>query len=119
MAVRPTFLGIAAALFFQCMGVLLNPSNTIRSGVKWVLVVHTVALFSFMTISLGIGLNYLSIEYIDSREFPGNNVYPPGPLGNDFFINSEALTTVSEVLFPLNQWLADGLLVGLISNSIA
>ena len=82
-------------------------------------VVHTVALFLFLTIPIGIDIDYLAIEYINNREFPGNDELPPGPVGYDVIISATETTTVFNVMFPLNQWLADGLLVCPISNSAA
>ena len=101
------------------MGVLLSPENPIKKGVKLALVLHTVLLFSFLTIPVGIQLNVASTVYVDDREFPGDDGYPPGPFGCLFFLNLEATTVVFSLMFPLNQWLADGLLVGSISSPIA
>ena len=114
-----TFLGIVVALFFRCMATLLNPANPIRKGIRWALVVHTVALFLFLTIPFGIGFDDLSIEYINNREFPGNDEFPPGPVGYGDLLGLKATTTVLDAMFPLNQWLADGLLVSPILNSVA
>ena len=104
------------------MSVLLSPANPIKRGIKWALVAHTVAMFSFVTLSFVITQYNLSTVYIDNRGFPGNREYPPGPLGYDFFITDEAapnpLNDVLYAAFPLNQWLADGLLVGPISNLV-
>ena len=101
------------------MGVLFRPANSMKKVIKWLLVVHTVAMFSFLTILLGITLNWVSLEYINNREFPNNDDYSPGPLGSSNIIDNGALPDIRIVMFPLNQWLADGLLVGLISNSVA
>ena len=113
-----TRLGIVVALFFQCMATLLSPANPIRKGIRWALVTHTLALFLFVTIPFGITLDYLSIDYINNREFPGNNEFPPGPIGYESLLALKATATVSDAMFPLNQWLADGLLVGAILNSV-
>ena len=106
-----TPLGIAVAMFFQCMATLINPANPIGKGVRWALVAHTIALFLFLTMPFGIGFDYLSIEYIDNREFSGSYKRPPGPVGYDDLLSHNPSTTFSNVMFPLNQWLADGLLV--------
>ena len=113
------FTGIAVALFFQCMGVLTSPTNPIRRGVKWALIAHTVAMFSFLTIPYGIALSNESTMYIDDREFPGSYEYPPGPIGYLDILSSGPTIIVFNIMFPLNQWLADGLLVRPISNSVA
>ena len=107
-------LGVAMALFFQCMWVLLSPTNTIKGAKKWALVAHTVAMFTFLTIPTGIGLNFSSTCYINNRGFPGDDKYPPGPIGYYHVLQTEATNIVFTIMFPLNQWLADGLLVGLI-----
>ena len=114
-----TCLGIVVALFFQCTATLLSRTNPMKNGIRWALVAHTVILFLFLAIPLGIDLDYLSVEYIDNREFPDNDELPPGPLGYDFLLSLKATTTVFNVMFPLSQWLADGLLVSPMLNLVA
>ena len=100
------------------MGVLLSPINSMKKSTQWMLVAHTVALFSFITIPFGIGLNDLSILYINTREFPGSHGIPPGPLGYKDVLVTEAASIFFNVMFPLNQWLADGLLVRPVLNLV-
>ena len=119
VAIGLTFLGIVVALFFQCITTLLNPANTIRKGIRWALVAQTVALFLFLSIPVGIEFDSLSILYINNREFPGDDESPPGPIGYDDILGSRATYIVLFTMFPLNQWLADGLLVSPILNSVA
>ena len=95
------------------MTTLLNPANPIRKHIRCALVAHTVALFLFLTIPFGTEFDYLSNEYINNREFP------PGPIGYDGLLSLKASTTVLNAMFPLNQWLADGLLVSPILNLVA
>ena len=104
-------LGIIIALFFQCMTALLNPVGPTKGGIKWGLVAHTVAMFSSATVYTAMNLDLQSISYIDNRDFTGDGVLFPGPLGYQFFINSNAITITADVMFSLNGWLADGLLV--------
>ena len=104
------------ALFFRCIGALLSPINPMRRGTKWAFVSHTVAMFSFLSIPIGIDLHNLSILYINNRGFSGNNESPPGPLGYDEVPATSAIDAVFNIMFPLNQWLADGLLVRLTMN---
>ena len=113
-------LGMAIILFFQCMCALLSPVNRTRRDVKWGLVAHTVAAFSFVTIYTTISLNILSISYIDNRGFPGiNGALPPGPLGYIFSIYPKAISIARTVMFILNNWLADALLVGFPRESVS
>ena len=98
------------------MNVLLSPVNSIQKGIRWTLVAHTVVMFAFLTITDAIFLHDESTCYIDHREFPGSNIYLPGPIA---CWGTPATTIVYYVMFPLNQWLADGLLVGFVSNSVA
>ena len=88
-------------------------------GTKWILVAHTVALFSFLTMAFGIGLNELSIIYINYREFRVNTEVVSGPLGYKGHLITDAGSLLLDVMFPLNQWLADGLLVCPVSNLVA
>lgn len=75
--------------------------------------VHTAVMFSIVTVSTGMGLNVLSISHIDNRAFPGNDQFPPGPIGYKFVIYAKAILLVPNLGLELNQWLADGLLASL------
>ena len=98
-------------LFFQCMAGLLNPARRRKEGIRWGLVSYTVATFSLATAYTAVNINGQSLSFIDNREFPGvEGVLPPGPLGYRW-LNSQVLSTVPDILFLLNNWLADGLLV--------
>ena len=90
-------------LFLRCMAVLLSPANSIRKGIKWASVVHTVALFSVLTIPVGVHLNDSSTIYINIREFPCNNEWPPSPIGSLGIVNTKATTLIFTAMFPLNQ----------------
>ena len=105
-------LGILVVLFFQCMAALLNPANRKRGGIKWGLVSYTAAMFSFATVLTGMQLDIRSISFIDNREFPGDGVAPPGPLGYQAHIWSGVLTLIPDLMFIMNKWLADAFLVG-------
>ena len=100
-------------LFFQCMGALFNPIHRRRNGIKWGLVSYAVAMFVFVTVFTAMNDHIQSISYIDDREFPGvEGVFPPGPLGYQLFIYSDVISIIPNLMFLLNNWLADGLLVG-------
>ena len=98
-------------LFFQCMAGLLDPARRRKEGIRWGLVSYTVATFSIATVYTAVNLNGQSLSFIDNREFPGvEGELPPGPLGY-LWLNSRILCAVPDMLFLLNNWLADGLLV--------
>ena len=100
-------------LFFYCMAALFNPVNRKREGIKWGLVSYTAAMFSFVTIFTVMYENNLSMSHIDNREFPGvHGVLPPGPFGYQLSLYPTVLNIVPNLMFLLNNWLADGLLVG-------
>lgn len=103
--------GTVIILFFQCMGALSNPASHMKRSVKWLLVAHTAAMFSFVTIFTALNLDLLSISYIDNRGFFGHDVLPPGPFGYQFLIYSKPITVTPYVMFFLNNLLADGLLL--------
>ena len=106
--------GIIIVLFFRCMGALLNPVRRRGEGIKWVLVSHTVAMFSVVTVGTAMNLEILSVSYIDDREFPDiDGFVPPGPLGYRWIVTSTALGIIPDTMLFLNNWLADGLLVRL------
>jgi len=97
------------------MATLLDPNNRMKRGVKWVLVAHTVAIFSFTTISFGAQSMRRSSAYIGNREYPGvHDVFDPGPFGYMVSEGASAIATVDCLVVPLNQWFIDGLLVGAI-----
>ena len=76
-------------MFFQCITALLDPANRRREGTKWGLIIYTVLMFSFVTICTGMGLNLISISFVDNRGFPGvGDRLPPGPVGYWFFAGS-------------------------------
>lgn len=105
-------LGILAVLFFQCMASLLNPINPRGEGIKRGLVSYTATMFSFATVLTGMGIQIGSISFIDNREFPGvEGLLPPGPLGYQDLIRPTAITIIPNLMFFLNNWLADCLLV--------
>ena len=100
------------------MGVLLSPAYRARKGVRWGLVAYTAVSFSFVTIFTALNLDVQSISYIDNREFPGSDTLPPGPLGYQYLIYSKSISVVANLMFLLNNWLADGLLVSSASSSV-
>ena len=95
------------------MNTLLDPAIRTRGSIKWGLVAHTVAMFSSVTVYIGMNLNVHSISYVDNRE------YSNGPLIFQYTIFTKAIFAVPNFMLPLNQFLADGLLVSPILNSVA
>lgn len=101
------------------MAALFDPANRRREGTKWGLVIYTFVMFSFVTIFTAMNSDILSISFIDNREFPGvGDVLPPGPIGYQYSIYSKAISVVPNLMFLLNNWLADGLLVCLAPYSL-
>ena len=101
------------------MSALLSPVVRAGGNIKWLLVVHSAVMFSLVTVFTGMYLNLQSISFIDNREFPGNTALPPGPLGYQHLVYSQAVSLVSRVMFMLNNWLVDGLLVSSIFDLTA
>jgi hypothetical protein len=106
-----TILGIVIVLFFQCLSALFSSNNRAKGGIQWGFVAYIAAMFSFVTIYTALNLNLQSISYIDNREFPGNDLAPPGPLGYQWFIHNQAISIVPNLMFIMNNWLADAFLV--------
>ena len=99
-------------LFFKCMIALLDPAHRGGEGIKWGLVFYTVMMFSFVTVYTAMNNNIQSDSYIDNRELLGvDGMLPPGPLGYQALIYSKPLSIIPNLMFLLNNWLADGLMV--------
>ena len=105
-------LGIVIVLFFQCVAALFNSAHRRGKNSKWGLLSYITATFSVVTVLIAMQLNLQSISYIDNREYPGvDGVTPPGPLGYQESIHASALTVIPDLMFLLNGWMADALLV--------
>ena len=63
-------------------------------------------------------LNTRSICYIDNREFPGTAALPSGPFGYQVTVYPKAISLVPNVMFLLNNWLADGVLVSFAADLV-
>lgn len=100
-------LGVVVVIFFHCMEALLSPNRRGQRGIKWPLVAHTVAMFSFLTVSILTGLYGAVLSFIDNREFPGVS----GILGYNAMVTSTPIGVISNTPFFLNGLLADGLLL--------
>ena len=112
---RSITLGIVVTLFFKCMAALLKPIHLRGDGVKWGLVSYTMAMFSFVTVFTATNLIVQSNSFIDNREF-GNQplaseYYSHGPLAYQSIGCPRGLGFIPSLMFFLNYWLADGLLV--------
>jgi hypothetical protein len=82
-------------------------------------VAYVVAMFSIVTVYTAINLDIQSAGYVDNREFPGEDgLLSPGPLGYQDFVYSQAINVAPAVMFLLNTWLADGLLVSSLLSSV-
>ena len=95
------------------MTALFDPGHR-RPGehIKWGLVSYTAVMFSVVTILIAVDLDLKSNFYIDNREYPGaGSVIPPGPHGYQLLVSRKASSVIPNVMFLLNSWLADGLLV--------
>jgi hypothetical protein len=89
-----------------------------RRSIKWGLMAHTMTMFTCVTIYTAGGLYLQSLSYIDDRGFPGVDTIPAGPIGYQFLIITDPLNSICYVVFYLNQWLADGLLVSSVSKPV-
>ena len=98
------------------MSALLSPVDRTRMRIRWGLVVYTAVMFSFATIFTAMTFEVQSISYVDNRKFPGSRVFSPGPIGYQYLVSSGASSVIANLVFTLNQWLADGFLVSFMSN---
>ena len=95
------------------MSALLHPVHPKTKGVKWGLVVQTVAMFSCLTIGVTLNRYIFLVSYIDGRESPSVDGSFPGPLGYwpPSTISADIIEVLTDIALPLNQWLANGFLV--------
>ena len=116
--VLSVILGIVIVLFFKCIVALFNSNHRRGEPVKWGIVSYTVVMFSLATVGTTMQLDLQSISYIDNRGFPARGAFPPGPIGYQLLIESQAMSVIQNVTFTLSNWLADGFLVcSLLSRS--
>ena len=106
-------LGFVIVLFFRCMGATLDLANRTR-GIKWGLVAHTVVMFSIVTTFTTIELNSQSFVYVDNRQLL--DAYSRLIAGHPIYLELTPDDLTPNILFVLNNWLADGLLVSLLFN---
>ena len=109
--------GIVIALFCQCMGTLLSPTNRKHKagGIRWGLVALTTVMFLSSTIVVALNLDALFFGYV-TRWTHWNSPTLPGPLGSWVRVDTRGIILTN--LISLNQWLVDGLLVSSISKSV-
>ena len=90
-----------------------------RTRFKWILVAHTVAMFSLVTLYTATSFNIQSLSYVDIRESSGlDYALGVGPLYTYLvFTDGEPTDLVPTVTFVLNGWFADGLLVSPACNA--
>ena len=100
-------LGVLTVVFFQCMAALLDPAHRRGEDIKWWLVSHTMAMFSFVTVYTAMSLHIQSISFIDHAGQVGYSE----PLEFQLHLRESARGLIPNVMFNLNNWLADGLLV--------
>ena len=97
------------------MTALLNSAHRREEGIKWWLILYTVAMFLFATVYTAINFHIESISFIDHRQGIPDE-YMSGPLLWQFTIRDTPLGLIPNVMFSLNNWLADGLLVSSLSD---
>ena len=112
-------IGIVVVLFFRLMGALLNLGKRTRERVRWGLVAYATTAFLFVTVFITATLDRQSTSFINNRDFRGFKDIPSGPLGHQMFIYSKMICVIPNIMLMLNNWLADGLLVGSVSNPVA
>jgi len=92
------------------MVALLNPAYRREEGVKWWLVFYTLAMFLFVTVYTTMNLHIQSMSFIDNRKEPDYSRFS-GPMFYQMVVHKTDFGLVPNVVFNLNNWLADSLLV--------
>jgi hypothetical protein len=76
-------------------------------------------MFSIVTAYNADNLALQSLSYINNREYPGDNDGYPGPYNYQYIIYNKPISFAPYIMFILNFWLADGLLVSFVLNIVA
>ena len=97
------------------MVALLNPVHRRGEGIKWWLVFHTVAMFSFVTVYTLVNLYIQSNSFIDNRGSAGYY----GPLEYQLKLREMPLGLIPNIMFNSNNWLADCLLVSPLFDAVS
>ena len=105
-SVLSVVLGVVTVLFSQCIAALFNPIHRRGKGIKWGLVSYTTVVFSAVTVFTAMNLSIQFISFVNNRGFAGG-----GPLGYRISIGSAVLRITPRLMFLLNNWLANGLVV--------
>ena len=101
------------------MAALVSPVHRRGGHIKWGLVFYTTVMFLLVTVFSALNLKIPSISYIDNRGFPGvQGVLPPRVYGYKLTIVHEAPKIISTTMSTLNNWLADGLLVSSLFDTV-
>ena len=93
-------------VFFRCMAAFFRSAYRREEGIKWGLVSYTVAMFSFVTVYTAINLR------IQSNSFTNGGDFCDEAIVYQYMSRPTAFGLIPNVMFSLNNWLADGLLVG-------
>jgi len=97
------------------MVALLNPPHRRDEGIKLWPIFYTVAMFSLVTVYTVMSLHIQSISFIDNRRDDGGY---SGVIGYQAIIRRTPLGIVPNIMFNLNNWLADGLLVSSLFDAV-
>lgn len=100
------------------MGTLFDPVRRTKEGIRWGLVAYTTAAFSFVTIFTATNLHRQSVSFIDDRKYSDYNDASPGPVAYQSAICAKLVYVVPIIMFMLNNWLADGVLVSYAPNLV-
>ena len=113
LSIHPHFvsftLGIVIAVSFQCMTALFNPAYRGGKPIKWGIVSYTVAVFSLLTVGTAMQLNGQSTSYVDNRE--STSILAVPFKYQVAKVAPDPIRIIQNIIFALNNWLADGLLV--------
>ena len=80
-------------------------------GIKWGLVVHTVAMFLVATAYIVMTTHIQFMSFVENRQFQASTNGMPGPVEYQFFIHSKAIVIAPATFLLFNNWLSSGLLV--------
>jgi hypothetical protein len=109
VVVSSVAFGVVVTLFFMCFSVLYRQTATrVRSRQRIILWVYICVVFILNTLFIAANSQFTQLAFIDDRNYPGG----PAQFENDMW--SIPIDEVNNVVFVLQNWMNDGMIVSVV-----
>jgi hypothetical protein len=114
VVVSSVAFGVVVTLFCMCFSVLYRQAATReRSRQRIILWVYICIVFILNTLFIAANSKFTELAFIDDRNYPGG----PAQFENDMW--SIPIDEVNNVVFVLQNWMNDGMIVSVVFNPLA